>query len=71
MVDLKKVYQAVTEEDAFEHLAQFEGDLGQTVSFLRKKLGGQLGYPLHFLRISRRDMVSNYLHILFEEGVAG
>lgn len=24
MVDLKKVYQAVTEEDAFEHLMQFK-----------------------------------------------
>lgn len=56
MADLNPVYQAVTEEEAFEWLAAFKETWG------KQKPGGQLGYPVHFLRISARNMANHIYH---------
>ena len=61
MADLKKVYTAVTEDEALENLMAFKDKWGETVPLLRQKLGGKPGYSEHLFRISHRDS-ENHIH---------
>ena len=49
-----------------------QGQVGQNLSLLRKKLGGKLGYSIHILRISARgseDNIYNEYYRRFEPSV--
>ncbi len=61
MADLKKVYTAVTENEALENPDGIQRKVGQAVPLLREKLGGKLGYSEHLFRISSRDS-ENHIH---------
>ena len=67
MADLKKVYTAVTEEEALEHLMTFKENWGETISLLCQKLGGPLGYFEHLFRISHRNP-ENHIHHQYHRG---
>lgn len=55
VADLKKIYTAVTLEEAETNLGIFADRWRQTVSFLREKLGRKLGSFKHLFRIPSGD----------------
>ena len=61
LADLKKVYTAVTEDEALENLMAFKEKWEEAVSLTRQKLGGKPGYSEYLFRISHRDS-ENHIH---------
>ncbi len=61
MADLKKVYTAVTEDEALENLMAFKEKWGKQYPSCVKSWGGKLGYSEHLFRISPRDS-ENHIH---------
>ncbi len=61
VADLKKIYSAVTLEEAEKKSADLRRNLAQAVPFLCEELGGKLAGFKHILRIPRGDS-ENHIH---------